>query len=298
MTELETVVLRWLAKALDLPPQFLPKQNAALEGSASECVLLCMMAARTQAIAHLRGSDETKLDSEYLPKLVAYCSKEAHSSVEKAANMALITMRQIETDDQGKFPADKLKASMDEDIAKGLLPFFVVATLGTTGRCVFDNIYEIGDLCRRQQKVWFHVDGAYGGNSFILPEMRKFKRGLEFADSFSINANKFMLTNFDSSAVWMRDVETFKKALFVDPSYLESKHPGALEYRHYGVALSRRFRSLKLWFVMRTYGLSGLRKYMRNHMELAKKFESLVRADDEYEVLNEVHLGLVVFRKK
>lgn len=302
-TELETVVLDWYAKALDLPKFFLSDApgsigGGALQGSASECALVCLMAARARAIKTLKCGDEEIHDSVYLPQLVAYTSKEAHSSVEKAAKMAIIKLRILETDTCGCFRGNTLKAAIDKDLKDGLTPFFVVATVGTTGACAFDYLVEIGKVCKEVPTIWFHVDGAYAGNSFILPEMRRFKEGIEYADSFNTNPNKLLLTNFDASAMWVRDVMALKTALTVNPLYLQHEHSSAIDYRHYGIPLSRRFRALKLWFVFRTYGIIGLQEYIRNHIRLAKRFEKLVNADDRFEVKNDVHLGLVCFRLK
>lgn len=303
MTELETIVLDWFGKALDLPKFFLTdtpgsRGGGALQGSASECALVCLMAARARAIKMLKGDNDDIHDSVYLPQLVAYSSKEAHSSIEKAAKMAIIKLRILDTDDRGRFRGETLRTAIKKDLARGLTPFFVVATVGTTGACAFDNLIELGQVCEQVPSVWFHVDGAYAGNSFILPEMRRFKEGLEYADSFNVNPNKLLLINFDAAAMWVKDVLALKTALTVNPLYLQHEHSSAIDYRHYGIPLSRRFRSLKLWFVMRTYGIAGLRKYIRNHIQLAALFERLVSEDDRFEVRNDVHLGLVCFRLK
>lgn len=302
-TELETIVLDWYAKALDLPKFFLSDApgsigGGALQGSASECALVCLMAARARAIKTLKDGDEEIHDSVYLPRLVAYTSKEAHSSVEKAAKMAIIKLRILDTDSHGCLRGDTLKAAIDKDLNDGLTPFFVVATVGTTGACAFDNLVEIGKVCKEVSTIWFHIDGAYAGNSFILPEMRRFKEGIEYADSFNTNPNKLLLVNFDASAMWVRDVMALKTALTVNPLYLQHEHGSAIDYRHYGIPLSRRFRALKLWFVFRTYGVTGLQAYIRNHIRLAKRYEKMVNMDDRFEVKNDVHLGLVCFRLK
>lgn len=303
MTELETIVLDWFGKALDLPKFFLTdtpgsRGGGVLQGSASECALVCLMAARARAIKMLQGDNDDVHDSVYLPQLVAYSSKEAHSSIEKAAKMAIIKLRILETDDRGRFRGETLRTAIEMDLASGLTPFFVVATVGTTGACAFDNLVELGQVCEQVPSVWFHVDGAYAGNSFILPEMRRFKEGLEYANSFNVNPNKLLTISFDAAAMWVKDVLVLKTALTVNPLYLQHEHSSAIDYRHYGIPLSRRFRSLKLWFVMRTYGIAGLRAYIRNHIQLASLFERLVNDDDRFEVRNDVHLGLVCFRLK
>lgn len=296
-------MLDWYAKALGLPKAFITdvpgsRGGGALQGSASECTLVCMITARSRAINKLRGMTSEIHESVFLPQLIAYASKEAHSSVEKAAKMALVKLRIIEADERGRMRVDLLRQAIQNDANAGLTPFFVVATVGTTGACAFDNLVEIGKVCKEVPSIWFHVDGAYAGNSFMLPEMRKFADGLEYADSFNTNPNKLLLTNFDASAMWVKDVMSLKTALNVNPLYLQHEHAKAIDYRHYGIPLSRRFRALKLWFVFRSYGITGLQAYIRNHMALAKKFEMLVRKDDRFEVRNDVYLGLVCFRMR
>ncbi|ALC42169.1 Tdc1 [Drosophila busckii] len=300
--ELETIVMNWYAKALGLPKAFITDApgstgGGALQGSASECALVSLITARARAISELKGQTSVH-DSVFLPSLIAYASREAHSSVEKAAKMALVKLRIIDADERGRMRVDLLQQAINNDVNAGLTPFFVVATVGTTGGCAFDDISAIGKVCRQVSGIWLHVDGAYAGNSFILPEMRVFSAGLEYADSFNTNPNKLLLTNFDASALWVRDVMTLKSALNVNPLYLRHEHMNGVDYRHYGIPLSRRFRALKLWFVFRTYGVKGLQAYIRNHMVLAKKFEMLVRKDERFEVRNDVHLGLVCFRMR
>lgn len=188
---------------------------------------------------------------------------------------------------------------MEEDERNGLVPFFVSATLGTTSCCSFDNLQEIGPVVQKFPCVWLHVDGAYAGNAFICPELKPLLAGIEYADSFNTNPNKWLLVNFDCSTMWVRDRILLTSALVVDPLYLQHGYSDtSIDYRHWGVPLSRRFRSLKLWFVMRTFGISGLQEYIRHHIKLAKQFEALVLEDKRFEVCNEVKLGLVCFRLK
>lgn len=305
-TELETIVLDWFARALDLPEGFMTdksnfKGGGCFNGSASECTLVATFAARARAIKYLKGDNKHVHDSVYLPQLVAYASREAHSSVEKASMMALLQLRILEPDEFGRLQAQTVEDAIKADLEKGLTPCLVVATVGTTGMTAFDDLEGIGKAIEKlnlEPQIWFHVDGAYGGNSFILPEMRVFKKGLEYADSFNVNPNKLLLTAFDSSCLWARNVSQLKEGLIINPYYLQAEydHERQIDYRHYGVSLSRRFRSLKLWFLFRTYGVSGLQKYVRNIMEHAKIFEELVRADSRFEVVNIVTVGLVTFR--
>ncbi|XP_022162186.1 tyrosine decarboxylase [Myzus persicae] len=321
-TELETIVLDWLGKAIGLPEEFLTfseeasktidsvrnddsetevhngKGGGVLQSSASECIFVCMLAARAQAIKRLRKLHPFVEEGVLLSKLMAYCSKESHSCVEKGAMMAFVKLRILEPDENNSLRGATLRQVMEQDEAMGLIPFFVSTTLGTTSCCSFDNIPEIGLVCQQFETVWLHVDAAYAGSAFICPEFRSLMNGVQYADSFNLNTNKWLLTNFDCSCLWVKDRFKLTCALVVDPLYLQHGYAGAVDYRHWGIPLSRRFRSLKLWFVLRTYGISGLQKYIRHHCQLAKRFERLVRSDNKYEVLNDVKMGLVCFRLK
>ncbi|KAJ8679590.1 hypothetical protein QAD02_015377 [Eretmocerus hayati] len=303
-TELETIVCDWLGSAIGLPNDFLYFSNKSrgggvLQGSASECVLVCMLAARAQAISRLKNSpayanyDETAI----LGKLMAYCSRESHSCVEKDAMICFVRLRILEPDEKSVLRGETVQQAIEADIAEGYVPFFVSTTLGTTACCSFDNLEEIGPVCKKYPGIWMHVDAAYAGNSFICPELKYLMSGIEYADSFNTNPNKFLLTNFDCSCLWVRDRFKLTSALVVDPLYLQHTHADtAIDYRHWSIPLSRRFRSLKLWFVIRNYGISGLQAYIRNHIRLAKRFENHVKRDERFELCNEVVLGLVCFR--
>ncbi|PSN56849.1 Tyrosine decarboxylase [Blattella germanica] len=301
-TELETVVLDWFGKAIGLPDDFIAssegsKGGGVIQSSASECILVSMLAARTQAIQNLKKENPDMEDSAFLPRLVAYCSEEAHSCVEKAAMICLVKLRILEPDEKCCLRGLTLQEAMEEDVAQGLVPFFVSTTLGSTSCCSFDNLLEIGPVCKRFPAVWLHVDGAYAGNAMICPENKYLMAGIHYADSFNTNPNKWLLVNFDCSTYWVRDRIRLTSALIVDPLYLQHANSDeAIDYRHWGVPLSRRFRALKLWFVLRKYGLEGLQSYIRNHCRLAKAFERLVRRDSRFEVVNEVKMGLVCFR--
>lgn len=300
--ELETIVLDWYGKAIGLPDEFIAsspgsKGGGVIQSCASECILVSMLAARAQAIKNLKKQNPDMEDSAFLPRLVAYCSQEAHSCVEKAAMISLVKLRILEPDDRCSLRGSTLRVAMEEDVARGLVPFFVSATLGTTSCCSFDNLTEIGPVCHRFPAVWLHVDGAYAGNAFICPENKPLMAGIQYADSFNTNPNKWLLVNFDCSTYWVRDRIKLTSALVVDPLYLQHANSDeAIDYRHWGVPLSRRFRALKLWFVIRKYGIEGLQSYIRNHCSLAKLFEALVRKDSRFEVISEVKMGLVCFR--
>ncbi|XP_065338655.1 aromatic-L-amino-acid decarboxylase-like [Cloeon dipterum] len=302
-TELETIVLDWLGQAIGLPKEFLAfsegsKGGGVIQGSASECVLVCMLSARAQAIKKLKKQHPFVEEGVLLSKLMAYCSKEAHSCVEKAAMICFVKLRILEPDNNCSLRGATLRQAMEEDVAMGQIPFFVSTTLGTTSCCSFDNLVEIGPVCS-DLDVWMHVDSAYAGNAFICEEFKPLMRGIEHASSFNTNPNKWLLTNFDCSTMWVRDRFKLTQALVVDPLYLQHNYSAqSIDYRHWGVPLSRRFRALKLWFVLRSYGIDGLQRYIRNHCRLAKRFQCHVLKDSRFEINNEVKLGLVCFRLK
>lgn len=304
-TELENIVMDWFAKALGLPKHFISDSpgsvgGGVLQNSASECIFISLLIARAHVIEQIKGNS-TLHDNAFLPKMVAYTSADAHYSMEKAAKMSLTLIRLIPTDSHGKMDVELLKKAVYKDKENGLIPFFVMATLGTTGSAAYDNVEEIGKFCKSIDNMWFHIDGAYGVNAFILPEMRKFGVGMEYADSMNVNACKMLLVNFESSAMWVKDVMIMKKALSAHPVYLKHDNENkvsAIDYRNYGISLTRKMRAMKFWFVFRTYGISGLQAHVSKLLLLAKKFESLVNSDERFEVVNDVHLGLVCFRFK
>ena len=244
----------------------------------------------------LQYGPEVQEETTLLSKLMAYCSKEAHSCVEKAAMIGFVKLRILEPDANCELRGETLRQAMEEDRHNGLHPFFVTTTLGTTGCCAFDRLDEIGPICR-EAGAWLHIDASYAGSAFICPEFRHLMAGVEYADSFNMNPNKWMLVNFDCSTMWVDNRYKLTQALVVDPLYLQHSYSEtAIDYRHWGIPLSRRFRSLKLWFVIRSYGVAGLQEYIRNHCQLAKSFEARVREDPRFRVMNSVKVGLVCFR--
>ncbi|KAH9518894.1 Tyrosine decarboxylase [Bulinus truncatus] len=235
-------------------------------------------------------------DCQILSKLVGYCSKLAHSCVEKAGMIGFVKMRHLDVDENYSLRGHVLEDAIEEDKKLGLIPFFVCATLGTTACCSFDNLSELGEVASRQG-VYLHVDAAYAGNALICQEFHYLKNGVENVDSFSFNTNKWLQVNFDCSLMWVKNVDMLTTALTVDPLYLQHKHGDkAIDLRHWGIPLSRRFRALKLWFVIRIYGVEGLQKRIREHCRLAKLFASKVLSDERFEILGEITMGLVCFR--
>ncbi len=304
-TEIETRVLDWLGRAIGLPESFLsPSGTGAgvIQGTASEATLVALLAGRER----IRRTSPT-------PDLAAYTSTQAHSSVIKAAMIAGIArsaddkahIRLIPTDARFRLDPAALDHALREDLAAGRTPCCVVATVGTTGCGAFDPIDEIAAAIARAipdpaHRPWLHVDAAWAGAALICPEHRPLIRGIEHADSFCFNPHKWLLTNFDCDTMWVRDRRSLIAALSVTPEYLRnaaSDSGAVIDYRDWQIPLGRRFRALKLWFVLRHYGLSGLRAHIREHVRLGEVFESLVRADERFEVSCPRSLSLICFRQ-
>jgi len=300
-TELESLVMDWLGQAIGLPAEFLHKTQGSLGGgviqtTASESTFVCLLAGRTEAIKRFQTMFPDIEDAEINSRLVGYCSDQAHSSVEKAGLIGLVKLRYIESDENLSMRGDKLKEAIKTDRENGLVPFFLCATLGTTGACAFDNLQELGPICQEEQ-MWLHVDAAYAGSAFVCPEFRKWMKGIEFADSIAFNPSKWLMVHFDCTAMWVKNSRSLHRTFNVEPLYLQHENTGlAIDYMHWQIPLSKRFRALKLWFVLRNYGISGLQKMIRENVRLAQKFEALVRSDNRFEIPAARHMGLIVFR--
>ncbi|XP_010006648.1 PREDICTED: aromatic-L-amino-acid decarboxylase isoform X3 [Chaetura pelagica] len=255
-TELETVMLDWLGKMINLPEEFLAGNSGqgggVIQGSASEATLMSLLAARTKAVRQVQSEKPELTEADIMGRLVAYASDQ------------------------------------------------FCATLGTTSCCSFDKLLELGPICNKEN-IWMHVDAAYAGSAFICPEFRHLLNGVEFADSFNFNPHKWLLVNFDCSAMWVKKRSDLTGAFKLEPLYLQHHHQESgliTDYRHWQIPLGRRFRSLKLWFVLRMYGVKGLQEHIRKHVRLSHLFEHLVLQDERFEICAEVILGLVCFRLK
>ncbi|XP_066596148.1 aromatic-L-amino-acid decarboxylase [Prorops nasuta] len=301
-TELEVIMLDWLGKMLDLPKEFLAcsggKGGGVIQGTASEATLVALLGAKAKKIQQIKQQHPDWSDNEIIGKLVAYGSCQAHSSVERAGLLGGVKFRLLEVDGKNSLRGETLAEAIRRDREQGLIPFYAVSTLGTTCSLAFDNLDEMGTVCN-QEELWLHVDAAYAGSAFICPEFRHLMKGIEKSDSFNFNPHKWMLVNFDCSAMWLKDPTYVINAFNVDPLYLKHDMQGsAPDYRHWQIPLGRRFRSLKLWFVLRIFGVENLQNYIRRHVALAHEFESLVLSDPRFEIVAEVILGLVCFRLK
>jgi len=299
-TEVETLVLDWLAELLDLPTGFRSDGpgGGVIQDSASSATLVALLAARERTTG---GASNRNGVRQGTAPMAVYASEHAHSSVEKAVRIAgfgSAFLRTIPSDDDHRMRPDLLAARIDGDIANGLRAVAVVATVGTTSSTAIDPVARIGQVCA-DRGVWLHVDGALAGTAALVPEMRWLLDGLEFADSFVVNPHKWMLTTFDCSAFWVRDRADLLRALSILPEYLrtEAGQSGAvIDYRDWQVPLGRRFRALKLWFVIRWFGAEGLRAMVRHHLELTERFDAWVVEHPSYERAAPTTVNLVCFR--
>jgi aromatic-L-amino-acid/L-tryptophan decarboxylase len=296
-TELETHVLDWVVDMLGLPGRF--KSDGAgggvIQDTASSAALCALLAARERSTQF--ASNEQGCDG----RLVAYTSTQAHSSIEKAVRIAGLgrrNLRLIEVDARFAMRADALERQMNQDRQAGLRPCFVSATVGTTSSNGVDPLPALGRLCRAQD-VWLHVDGAMCGTAALCPEFRHLQAGLDLADSYCFNPHKWMFTNFDCDCFFVADRAVLIRALSILPEYLRNRatESGAvIDYRDWHVPLGRRFRALKLWFVIRHYGVEGLRHQIRQHVEWAQEFARWIGQSSRFELAAPTPLNLVCFR--
>jgi aromatic-L-amino-acid/L-tryptophan decarboxylase len=296
-TELETHVLDWLVPALGLPEKFLSTSSGGgvIQDTASSSSLCALLAARERATKF--GSNRKGCDG----RLIAYCSTQTHSSIEKAmkvAGMGSDNLRQIDVDQNFAMRPASLERQIQSDMEAGMIPCFVCATVGTTSSNAVDPIREIAGICQKNN-LWLHVDSAMSGTAVLCPEFRFINDGVDLADSYTFNPHKWMFTNFDCSVFYIADRKHLIQTLSVLPEYLRNQatESGAvIDYRDWHVQLGRRFRSLKLWFVMRYYGIEGLQHHIREHVRLAQRFAAWVKEDSRFELAAPVQLNLVCFR--
>ncbi|MBC7772719.1 MAG: aminotransferase class V-fold PLP-dependent enzyme [Pyrinomonadaceae bacterium] len=326
-TELETRVLDWMAALIGLPAGFHSTSRGGggvIQGTASESTLIAMLAARERA-RRLEGrvgaqpgpaSDESggaarpvQVSNQNVEdRFVVYTSTQAHSSIIKGAMVAGIAIgpndrrrvRLIQTDERLAMDPRLLEEAMETDRAAGLIPGYVCATVGTTSSGAIDPVKVIGAICKRHG-AWLHVDAAYAGAACVCPEHRWMLDGIELADSMCFNPHKWLLTNFDCDLFWTQDKASVTGALSITPEYLRnaaSEAGAVIDYRDWQIPLGRRFRALKLWFVIRHYGASGLRAFVSEHIRLAELFEQKIRDDERFEISAPRSLSLVCFRLK
>src|ERR1022692_1284954 len=298
-TELETHVLDWLVPMLGLPEKFLSTSSGGgvIQDTASSANLCAVLAARERTTS--LASNRSGCDG----RLVAYCSTQTHSSIEKAmkiAGMGSDNLRQVEVDKNFALRPEALASQIESDIKAGLIPCFVCATVGTTSSNAIDPVREIARICR-DHNLWLHVDSAMSGTAALCPEFRFINDGVEFADSYTFNPHKWMFTNFDCNCFYVADRKHLIQTLSILPEYLRNQatESGAvIDYRDWHIQLGRRFRALKLWFVIRHYGMEGLQYHVRRHIEIAQQFAEWVKQNERFEMAAPAPLNLVCFRHR
>ena len=291
--ELEERMMEWLREMTGLPSTF----EGVIQDSASSATLVAIITARervTQYRSNMEGLSGTG-------RMRVYASRQAHSSVEKGAGVAGIgrdNLVRIGVRDDYSIDPVALRRAIEEDISAGFIPCCVVATLGTTGTTAVDSLRDVGEICR-EKNIWLHVDGALAGTALLLPEMRWMADGIEHVDSIVFNPHKWMFTNFDCSAYFVRDAASLIHTFEILPEYLKTRTRGMVnDYRDWGIPLGRRFRALKLWAVIRSYGVERLQAMIREHIRLAKMLAGLIEAEKNFILMAPVPLNTVCFRFK
>lgn len=290
-TELEERMMEWLGELIDLPKTF----TGVIEDTASTSTLCALLMAREQ-VTDFGINEEGFTDDQ---RYTTYCSSETHSSIEKGVKIAGFgrqNLRKIPVDENFAMRADELEKAIRKDLEEGYTPTAVVATIGTTGSTAIDPLEEIGEICAKYD-IFLHVDAAYAGTALLLPEKRWMNEGIEYADSFVFNPHKWMFTNFDCSAFYVQDEALLVRTFEIMPEYLKTPEDQRVKnYRDWGIPLGRRFRALKLWFVMRSFGLEGLQDKIRHHISLAEDLTEKIEAHKDFELLAPVPLNTICFR--
>ena len=298
-TELETHMMDWLVTMLDLPKHFHSSSSGGgvIQDSASSATLCALLAGRektTNGLSNIKGVREN---------LIVYSSNQSHSSIEKAvkiAGLGIENLRIIDVNDSFSMKIEHLENTIKDDLKNGGIPCFLVATSGTTSSTAFDPLVEIGEICIKYN-IWLHVDAAMAGTAALCEEFRWINEGLNNADSYCFNPHKWMLTNFDCDAFFIKDRKALTETLSIQPEYLKnslSESDRVIDYKDWQIPLGRRFRSLKLWFVLRYYGIEGLKAHIRRGVKLSQLFQKLVLSDNRFELMAPSPLNLVCFRMK
>ncbi|XVF45995.1 hypothetical protein PTKIN_Ptkin02bG0252600 [Pterospermum kingtungense] len=296
-TELESIVMDWLGQMLELPQSFLFSGNGGgvIQGTTCEAMLCTLIAARDQMLI--------KFGRDNIGKLVVYGSDQTHSALSKAAKIAGINpdnFRAIKTTKSTSFglSPESLQITISLDEEAGLIPLYLCATIGTTSTTAVDPLGPLCDVAK-QHGMWVHVDAAYAGSACICPEFRHFISGVEGANSFSLNAHKWFFTTLDCCCLWLKDPTSLIKSLSTNPEYLRNKASDlkqVVDYKDWQITLSRRFRAMKLWLVLRSYGVTNLQNFLRSHVQMAVRFEGLVASDNMFEVVVPRYFSMVCFR--
>nr|Q0ZQX0.1 RecName: Full=Phenylacetaldehyde synthase; Short=PhPAAS [Petunia x hybrida]ABB72475.1 phenylacetaldehyde synthase [Petunia x hybrida] len=296
-TELESIVMDWLGKLINLPKTYLFSGGGGgvMQGTTCEVMLCTIVAARDKMLE--------KFGRENIDKLVVYASDQTHFSFQKAVKISGIkpeNFRAIPTTKATEFSLnpESLRRAIQEDKKAGLIPLFLCTSIGTTSTTAVDPLKPLCEIAE-EYGIWVHVDAAYAGSACICPEFQHFLDGVEHANSFSFNAHKWLFTTLDCCCLWLKDPSSLTKALSTNPEVLRNDATDSeqvVDYKDWQITLSRRFRSLKLWLVLKSYGVANLRNFIRSHIEMAKHFEELVAMDERFEIMAPRNFSLVCFR--
>lgn len=290
-TELEDRVMGWLREMIDLPEHF----TGVIQDTASTATICALLTAREKK----SDFQVNKTGLQRPHKYTVYCSSEGHSSIEKAVKVIGLgsdNLRKIPVDDTYAILTGRLHNQIEEDREKGFIPLAVVAALGTTGSTAIDSLKKIGEITTKYN-IWLHVDAAYAGTALVLPEYRWMIDGIKYVDSFVFNPHKWMFTNFDCSAYFVKDPEALVRTFEILPEYLKTNEGKPVKnYRDWGLQLGRRFRALKLWFVIRNYGVAGLQDKIRKHISMAQDFARTIDNASDFELMAPVPLNTICFR--
>ncbi len=289
--ELEERMMEWLQDMLGLPTEF----TGVIQDTASSSTLVAILTARE----HRTGFEINRRGFTLADRFRVYTSTQGHSSIDKdvkIAGVGIENLVKVEVDEEYAMIPSRLEEAIQNDFNQGFVPLCVVSTIGTTSSTAVDPIEEIGRICRRYN-VWHHVDASYAGSALILPEMRWMSKGVDLADSFVFNPHKWLFTNFDCSAYFVKDKQALIDTFSILPEYLKTPEDKKVNnYRDWGIPLGRRFRALKLWFVIRTYGISGLQEKIRSHIQFGQWLKEEVRDSQGVELMAPAPLNLVCFR--
>lgn len=290
-TELEEHVMQWLREMTGLPEGF----KGVIQDSASSATLCSLLTAREQKTDYTINEHGF---SKARPMTI-YCSEETHSSIEKGAKIAGFGkeyVRKITVDKKLALVPEALEEAIEQDLRDGYIPCCIIATIGTTGSTAIDPLRSIGEICQKYD-IWLHVDAALAGTACVIPEMRWMVDGIEYADTYVFNPHKWMFTNFDCSAYFVKDKEALIRTFAIMPEYLKTNEGTEVNnYRDWSIQLGRRFRALKLWFVIRTFGVEGIKQRIKHHIAMAKDIACRIEEEPDFELLAPVPLNTICFR--
>ena len=288
-TELEQKVTEWIRDSIGIPSNW----SGVINDTASVATICSLLTAR-ENLSKFKINTDGFSDNKYK----VYCSKETHSSIEKAVKIIGLgskNLYKIDTDTNLSMDLKKLENQINKDIESDNIPLAIISTYGTTGTVAFDSVNDIA-LIAKKYNIWHHVDAAYAGSALFLDEYKKDIKNIKYADSFVFNPHKWMLTNFDCSLYYVKDEEKLIKTLEIHPEYLKSTSKNIKNYKDWSIQLGRRFRALKLWFVIRSYGVDGIKKYLRNHINLAKYLKKIITDDKDFELTTNQNMNMINFR--